>query len=149
MTAEVYFSPKGGAAGAIVAELGKAKSEVLVQAYSFTSKEIAKALVDAHKRGVKAQVILDRSNLSDQYSSADFVAHAGIQTLMDSAHQIAHNKVIVIDGQVVVTGSFNFTRQAEDGNAENLLVIRDRGLAARYAANWREHAAHSKPYAGR
>jgi phosphatidylserine/phosphatidylglycerophosphate/cardiolipin synthase-like enzyme len=56
---EVYFSPKGGVTDVVVAELGKARSTVLVQAYSFTSAPIAKALVDAHKRGVKVRVILD------------------------------------------------------------------------------------------
>ena len=68
--------------------------------------------------------------------------------LIDAAHAIAHNKVMVIDGEVVVTGSFNFTRQAENENAENLLVIRDGDLAERYLANWHAHEAHSQPYVG-
>ena len=149
IAAEVFFSPKGGCTEAIVGELHKAKSEILVQAYSFTSADIAAALVDAKKRGVKIQVILDKSNLTEKYSSADFVAHAGIATLIDSEHAIAHNKVMVIDGGTVITGSFNFTKAAEKSNAENLLVIRDKTLAGKYADNWREHAGHSKPYAGK
>lgn len=90
----------------IVEALGKAKSEVLVQAYSFTSKEIAKALVDALKRGVHVEVVLDKSNRNKKgkYSAADFTAHAGIPTFIDSAHAIAHNKVMVIDKEVVITG---------------------------------------------
>ena len=75
---EVYFSPNGGCTDAIVRELDKAKSTVLVQAYSFTSYKIAKALVDAHKRGVKVEIILDKSQKSDQYSSADFLANSGM-----------------------------------------------------------------------
>ena len=66
-----------------VKELNAARASVLVQAYSFTSAPIAKALVDAHRRGVKVQVVLDSSNKSDKYSSADFVAHAGIPTFLD------------------------------------------------------------------
>lgn len=116
---QVYFSPDGGAADAIVAELGKATNSVLVQACSFTSAPIAKALVDAHKRGVKIAVILDKSRKSAKYSSADFVAHAGITTLIDSEHAMAHNKVIVIDGLVLITGSFYFTKAAEENNAGN------------------------------
>src|SRR5258708_39955391 len=81
---EVHFSPKGGCTEAVVANLDRAKSTVLVQAYSFTSAPIAKALVDAHKRGVKIEVILDKSNLTEKYSSADFVSHAGIVTYIDS-----------------------------------------------------------------
>src|SRR5207245_11637874 len=80
---EVSFSPHGGCTDAVVAALGKAKTSVLVQAYSFTSAPIAKALVEAHERGVKVEVILDRSQRSEKYSSADFVVHAAIATLID------------------------------------------------------------------
>jgi phosphatidylserine/phosphatidylglycerophosphate/cardiolipin synthase-like enzyme len=68
---EVYFSPKGGCTDAIVRELNKAKTTILIQAYSFTSTPIAKALLGAHKRGVKVEVILDKSQRNDKYSSAD------------------------------------------------------------------------------
>jgi phosphatidylserine/phosphatidylglycerophosphate/cardiolipin synthase-like enzyme len=145
----VFFSPNHGATKAVVEALDAAKATVLVQAYSFTSAPIAKALVEAHDRGVKVQVILDRKETGSKYSSADFLAHAGIATLIDGRHAIAHNKVMVIDGLAVITGSFNFTTAAERQNAENLLVIQDRSLAARYAENWRSHAAHSIRYAGR
>jgi phosphatidylserine/phosphatidylglycerophosphate/cardiolipin synthase-like enzyme len=64
-------------------------------------------------------------------------------------HAIAHNKIMVIDGQVVITRSFNFTKFAEEINAENLLVIRSPELANKYADNWQVHANHSDPYAGR
>ena len=146
---QVYFSPNGGCTEAIVGELNKAKAEILVQAYSFTSKEIAKALTDAHKRGVKVQVMLDKSNLTEKYSAADFVAHAGIPLLIDSEHAIAHNKVMVIDGETVITGSFNFTKAAEEHNAENLLILHDKPLASKYGSNWRDHATHSTPYTAR
>ena len=122
---------------------------MLLQAYSFTSKHIAAALVNANKRGVDVQVILDKSQRSEKYSSADFVAHAGIPTYIDAKHRIAHNKIMVIDGQTVITGSFNFTKGAESENAENLLVINSADLATKYAKNWQEHLAHSEEYAGR
>jgi phosphatidylserine/phosphatidylglycerophosphate/cardiolipin synthase-like enzyme len=131
---------------AICAELNTAKSNVLVQAYSFTSKEIAQSLVDAHQRGVNVRVILDKSNQPAKYSAADFLEHAGIPTLINDKHAIAHNKVMVIDGQTVITGSFNFTTAAEEHNAENLLVIHSPELAATFTSNWTAHAAHSIPY---
>jgi phosphatidylserine/phosphatidylglycerophosphate/cardiolipin synthase-like enzyme len=143
---EVYFSPHGGCTEAVVGEIDAAKTGILVQAYSFTSAPIAKALVDAHRRGVKIDVILDESQETEKYSEADFLVHAGIPVKIDAQHAIAHNKVMVIDGQVVITGSFNFTRQAEQANAENLLVIRDKTIADKYAANWRAHEEHSEPY---
>jgi len=145
----VHFSPNGHCTQAIVQQLDKAKTSILVQAYSFTSAPIAKALLNAHKRGVKVQVILDKSQRREKYSSADFLAHAGIPTLIDAAHAIAHNKVVVLDGDTVITGSFNFTRAAEEKNAENLLVIKGKTLAEKYTENWREHAGHSEAYAGR
>lgn len=146
---DVYFSPKGGATEACVAAITAAKSTINVQAYSFTSAPIAGALVEAKKRGVKIEVILDKSQRTEKYSEADFVAHAGIPTYIDAKHQIAHNKIIIIDGAVVITGSFNFTKSAESSNAENLLVIHDPKMAARYLVNWSEHKAHSEAYAGR
>ena len=145
----VYFSPNGGCTDAIVEALDDAKTSVLVQAYSFTSAPIAEALVNAHKRGVSIQVILDKSQRSEKYSSADFVAHAGIPTYIDAKHKIAHNKIMVIDGQVAITGSFNFTKSAESENAENLLIINSTDLAVKYTKNWQDHLGHSERYAGR
>jgi phosphatidylserine/phosphatidylglycerophosphate/cardiolipin synthase-like enzyme len=109
----------------------------------------AVALVDAHKRGVRVEVLLDKSQRTEKYSAADFLAHAGILTRIDAQHKIAHNKVMVIDGAVVITGSFNFTKGAEYDNAKNLLVIRSKELAAQYTRNWEAHAAHADPYEGR
>ena len=147
---QAYFSPDGGCTAAIVRELDGARKEVLVQAYSFTSAPIAKALVNASRRGVKVRAILDKGQHTEQYSSADFIAHAGISTFIDSKHAIAHNKVMVVDSSTVITGSFNFTKGAESRNAENLLIIHEAGaLAARYTANWEAHRAHSEAYSGR
>jgi phosphatidylserine/phosphatidylglycerophosphate/cardiolipin synthase-like enzyme len=143
---EVYFSPQGGCTEAIVAALDAAKNSILVQAYSFTSAPISKALVNAHQRGVKIAVILDQSHRTGEYSAADFVQHAGIPTYIDAEHAIAHNKIIVIDDQTVITGSFNFTKQAEERNAENLLVIHSREIASKYTENWKAHLAHSEKY---
>ena len=144
----VYFSPHGGCTDAVVHELDRAQSRVLVQAYSFTSAPIAEALVNAHRRHVRVEVVLDKSQRTEKYSSATFIFNNGIRCYIDAQHAIAHNKVIVIDGHTVLTGSFNFTRAAEENNAENLLVIEDPELAAKYTANWQVHCQHSEPYTG-
>jgi phosphatidylserine/phosphatidylglycerophosphate/cardiolipin synthase-like enzyme len=146
---QVFFSPRGGCTEAVVSTINQARTEILVQAYSFTSAPIAKALVDAHKRGIHVQIILDRSQRKERYSSADFTAHAGIRTYIDAAHSIAHNKVMIIDKAVVITGSFNFTKAAEEKNAENLLVLRSKELARGYIENWERHKEHSEIYRGR
>jgi phosphatidylserine/phosphatidylglycerophosphate/cardiolipin synthase-like enzyme len=145
----VYFSPNGGCTHAILAEIANAKASILMQAYIFQSADIAKALVTAHKRGVKVEIILDRRQRKESYGIADFLANSGIPTRIDSAHAYAHNKVMVIDEETVITGSFNFTKSAEEKNAENLLVIKDKELAIKYAENWGEHAKHSPLHRGR
>lgn len=143
---QLYFSPRGECTRAITREISAARSEVLVQAYSFTSAPIAKSLLDAHKRGIKVAAVLDKSQKKERYTSATFLSNAGIPVLIDAAHAIAHNKIIIIDRETVITGSFNFTKAAEEKNAENLLIIRSRELAAKYIANWNEHRTHSEPY---
>jgi phosphatidylserine/phosphatidylglycerophosphate/cardiolipin synthase-like enzyme len=143
---EVYFSPSGGCTEAVVAEINAARSSILVQAYSFTSAPIARALTEAHGRGVDVEAVIDKSQRSEKYSELDFLANAGIPTRIDAQHAIAHNKIMVIDGQVVITGSFNFTKSAEENNAENLLILRDPKLAQIYTANWQAHCSHSEPY---
>jgi hypothetical protein len=135
---------------ALNGEADAAKKTVLVQAYSFTSAPIARALVDAKHRGVDVQVILDKSQRGERYTSATFLANEGVPTYIDGKHKIAHNKVMVIDGETVITGSFNFTKSAEEGNAENLLVINNAPkLSLRYAQNWKDHLGHSEPYQAR
>ena len=69
---QICFSPGGGCTEAIVNEISRAKSEILIQAYSFTSAPIAKALVNAYKKGIHVEIILDKSNNSETYSVGDF-----------------------------------------------------------------------------
>jgi phosphatidylserine/phosphatidylglycerophosphate/cardiolipin synthase-like enzyme len=147
--ANVCFSPYGGCTRIIVEQIDNAKSEILIQAYSFTSAPIASALVKAHKRGVHVEIILDKSNKSQKYSAGDFTAHMGVTTYIDSKHAIAHNKIIIIDKGTVITGSFNFTKAAEEKNAENLLIIKSKELAIKYIDNWNMHKEHSDSYEGR
>src|SRR5262245_52460687 len=95
----VCFTPGENCTQTIVQALNAAQRSIQAQAYSFTSAPIAKALLDAHKRGVQVQVILDKSQRSQKYSSADFLANQGVPVVIDANHAIAHNKVIIIDGE--------------------------------------------------
>jgi phosphatidylserine/phosphatidylglycerophosphate/cardiolipin synthase-like enzyme len=144
---KVYFSPHGGCTEAVVRAVHEARKQILVEAYSFTSEPIAVALIDAEKRGVDVEVILDKSQEQARGTEADLIAENGIPTYIDSAYRIAHDKVMIIDGSRVITGSFNFTKSAEDYNAENLLVIsNDPPLADQYATSWKQHFAQSHPF---
>ena len=146
---KVYFSPKGGCTEAAVEAITATSKTILIQAYSFTSDPIAQALIAANKRGVEIHVILDRSQLIAKGSVIDSLHTAGIDIRVDEKHQIAHNKVMVLDGARVITGSFNFTRQAEISNAENMLVIDSLELAGLYTQHWHEHYDHSIVFSGK
>ncbi len=92
-------------------------------------------------------VILDKSQLTERNTELGPIAQGGIPTWIDAKHAIAHNKIMIIDGETIITGSFNFTRQAENANAENLVVIHGaKDLAATYTENWRAHQSHSRRY---
>jgi phosphatidylserine/phosphatidylglycerophosphate/cardiolipin synthase-like enzyme len=143
---DLCFTPGGTCTDRIINEINAARSEVLVQAYSFTSADIGKALLNAHKRGVKVEAILDRSQRTAKYSWATFLANMRIPTYIDARHAIAHNKIIIIDSMTVITGSFNFTKAAQEKNAENLLVIRSKDIAKAYRENWFDHRKHSEKY---
>jgi len=146
----LFFSPDGGCADAIVAQLASAKHSVHMMAYFFSSPKIAKAVLEASKRKIEVVVIVDKSIETANYSSADFLANGGVPTYVDSEHAIAHNKVILIDGQIIITGSFNFTASADTDNAENLLILNNKQkLYAAYEKNFQDHLKHSKKHAGK
>lgn len=132
----VAFSP-GDAEALVVSTIGGAKKEVRMAAYSFTSPKVAKALVDAKKRGVDVRAVLDKSQRTERYSGATFLANEGIAVRINSKYAIMHNKFIVVDGVTVETGSFNFTSSAAKRNAENVIVIEDDAKTAGiYTAEW-------------
>ncbi len=142
-----YFSPQGGSEAAVIEQIDGATHTVDLQAYSFTSRGIGSALVHAAARGVKVRVVLDSKVAKEERREPDYLAAHGIDIWLDAQHPIAHNKVCLIDGAVLITGSFNFTEQAERSNAENLLVIHDHPkLVAAYEENFEEHLKHSYRY---
>ncbi len=141
---QVCFTPGGNCTSEIVSAISDAKHSIFVQAYSFTSAPIADALDAAKQRGVDVEVILDKSQAKGRYHSASDFVSDGIPTWIDYKPAIAHNKVMIIDGATVITGSFNFTKAAQYRNAENILIIRDAGLAAAYKQNWEYREMQSR-----
>jgi phosphatidylserine/phosphatidylglycerophosphate/cardiolipin synthase-like enzyme len=97
----IYFSPDAAFPQVIIKKLANAKTSILVQAYSFTSAPIAKALLNPHKKGVKIDIIF-KTPKTQKYSSADFLVNSGISTKIDAARAIAHNKVRILDREVVI-----------------------------------------------
>lgn len=137
---EVYFSPNGNCTNKIVDAINKANKQILVQAYSFTSAPIAEALLRAKQRNINIGILLDKSQATAKYSAMRFFTNNGISTNIDYKPAIAHNKIMIIDSDTVITGSFNFTKAAEEKNAENVIIIKDANVAKKYIANYYNRA---------
>ena len=150
---QAKFSPWDDVEREVIVALGASRNEVLVQAYSLTSRGIAAALVAAHRRGVVVRVLADRDQtFSGESSRIAELVSAGIEVKIETRYAAAHNKVMVIDGDgpaaVVLTGSYNWTWSAQNRNAENLLIIRrNKAVARAYSANWWRHSSDAAPYA--
>jgi phosphatidylserine/phosphatidylglycerophosphate/cardiolipin synthase-like enzyme len=151
-TIQTAFTPDDDAGKLITDAIDTAQHQVLVQAFSFTHRKIAEALVAARHRGVDVKVISDKSQIQRVPTSLIWkIAAEGVPVFADSDHDSAHNKVIVIDAgspdATLITGSFNFTHAAQYKNAENVLLIKgNAALADLYRKNWQHHYEHSLPY---
>jgi phosphatidylserine/phosphatidylglycerophosphate/cardiolipin synthase-like enzyme len=153
-TVELAFTPWDDAEGAILRVLQEARKAVYVQAYLFTSRPLARALIEAQRRGVAVFVLSDRDMLAKDEAGRSQIpqlAAADIPVWVEVGYFAAHNKIILIDPEeetgAVVTGSYNFTFSAQTRNAENLLILRGNpGLAHAYLDNWRRHRSAALPY---
>jgi len=154
-TVQVAFTPRDNAEAMIVDGIRRARQQILVQAFSFTSRALAHALAAAKRRGVDVQVLADREQtFGGGASRIPDLVRAGIPVMLEVRYQSAHNKVMVIDAgtadAAVITGSYNWTHAAQSKNAENVLILRHNpDVANAYAANWRRHHADALPYAER
>jgi phosphatidylserine/phosphatidylglycerophosphate/cardiolipin synthase-like enzyme len=150
---EVCFSPplpgECDPTSAIEAAVRAARKSIFIQAYEITPGPLVAVLVAAHRRGIDVRAIVDYRQLTDRrnHDDAFAVEHlgaAGIPVLVDRPPGLMHDKVMIIDAEVVVTGSFNYTYSAEHRNVENLLVIRDPTLAGQYLRHWQSRASQSR-----
>lgn len=144
---ETAFSPGQNASAAIIDLIKNSKKNIFVAAYSFTSKDICYALLEAKKRGVEVRVVLDKSNAAKNYSVADLLSNLAIPTRIDYNYNIMHNKYLIVDENNVETGSFNYTKSAEKYNAENIIIMHNYpAIAAKYLENWRGLWGESRDY---
>jgi phosphatidylserine/phosphatidylglycerophosphate/cardiolipin synthase-like enzyme len=147
MAVQACFSPQGKCSIHILREIDNAKKELLVAVYAFTSDDLAGALVQAKKRGVIVQVIIDREfDSRNDNSKGKFLEAQKIPVRRlsgskppNSAREVGlmHQKFAVLDRRIVFTGSYNWTQSADSFNDENLLLFRDAGpLAEEYRRNF-------------
>jgi phosphatidylserine/phosphatidylglycerophosphate/cardiolipin synthase-like enzyme len=148
----VAFTPGDDIAGLIAQRIGRALKSVQVQAYLFTDRGIANALLAARKRGVEVELIGDaHQHANGGHPHVKALERAGVRVWLDAAHAAAHDKVVIIDaalpGATVITGSYNFTRAAQRANGENVVVISgNRAVTDRFVANFERHRSESTPW---
>lgn len=143
----VCFTPAEQCEDRIASAIDQAESSIRVQAYGFTSLPIIHALQRAAGRGVEVLAILDKTN-ERKYSGATLLEAAGIPVWIDYEPAIAHSKVIVIDGHLVIGGSYNYTAAAQKRNAENVTFMESDELAREYLANWDSQLKGSRVFEG-
>ena len=129
---QVYFSPHGGCQDAIVSIIDEAESTIDCAIYTFTSRDIAQALVRAHQRGVEIRIIADRTQAADGYSKKRYLVNKEISLRVHTGEGIMHNKFMIVDSTIVLTGSYNWTASANHRNYENILIINSPALAMNY-----------------
>lgn len=148
-TVEVAYSPADDTEALVLRVIAAARRTLHVQAYVFTSRPVASALVAAHRRGVRVEVLADAEmNSRAKGNVMPQLLAAGIPVAFETRYAAAHNKVLIADadgpGCAVMTGSYNFTWSAKNRNAENVLVLRDNcALAQSYLRNWLRHRSEA------
>jgi len=140
MVVQACFSPQGKCSAYIIREIEQAKKELLVAVYAFTNDDLAAAVVQAKKRGVAVQVVIDREyDAATERSKGKFLEGqkiplrrlSGVKAnTLEKDAGLMHQKFAVIDRKLVLTGSYNWTRAADNLNDENLLLFRDAGALA-------------------
>lgn len=141
---EVWFVPNLPGQGQsqtvtdmVVGEIGNAQKQILVQAYDLTSQPIAAALIQAHRRGLAVQILQDAKASNGKGALKGEMLAAGVPYATIKKYAISHSKIIIIDGQEVLEGSFNWTASAQAHNAENCVRITEEPeTVAKYIANF-------------
>jgi phosphatidylserine/phosphatidylglycerophosphate/cardiolipin synthase-like enzyme len=140
----IYFTPPAGSAGGLIKHIDASKKTIKVMAYGFTAIPLSEALVKAHRRGVKVQLLQDEKSAGNNSDAVNQLIAAGIEVRSDGKHAIQHNKVMLLDDDIVITGSYNFTKSAVVRNAENIIILKSDYAAKRYADNWVAHWGHGE-----
>ena len=140
----IYFTPPAGSAGGLIKHIDASKKTIKVMAYGFTAMPLSDALIKAHRRGVKVQLLQDEKSAGNNSDAVNQLIAAGIEVRSDGKHAIQHNKVMLLDDDIVITGSYNFTKSAEVRNAENIIILKSAYAAKRYADNWVAHWGHGE-----
>ncbi|MBF0504370.1 MAG: phospholipase D family protein [Candidatus Omnitrophica bacterium] len=129
---DVYFSPNGACQEAVISKIKSAVQTIDIAMYYLSSGPIARALKDAYERQVRLRIVLDQSQEIESSSKSGYLIKHGCKVKYHLGFGLMHNKFAIIDRKVLITGSFNWTRTAQEKNEENLLIIADTGTIEKY-----------------
>lgn len=127
-----YFSPEDGVGEKVIEEIYKAGDSIYFMAFSFTDDDTGAAVINKFQEGLDVKGIFEENQNNEKYSEYYPMKDAGIPVKEDSNKYNMHHKVMIIDKKTVITGSYNFSRNAEESNDENLLIIENPSLAGVY-----------------
>ncbi|MBS7604886.1 MAG: phospholipase D family protein [Candidatus Bathyarchaeia archaeon] len=127
----IYFSPRGGCAKSIIDLIRSANKSIHIMIYSFTLDSIGYELIRAYQRGVDVKIVFEKGQITE-YSEYLRLKETGVPVRNDTNPALMHNKVMIIDSEIVVTGSYNWTKSAEEENDENIIIIRSKKIAGEY-----------------
>ncbi|TGE15279.1 phospholipase D-like domain-containing protein [Hymenobacter elongatus] len=132
----VHFSPGNECVDAIRKLIGQAARQLDVCVFTISDDRITEALLAAHRRGVAVRLLTDNDKLYDKGSDIAQLHASGLRIRIDRTTDHMHHKFAVADRQLVLTGSYNWTRSAALYNLENLLVTDDATTVQRYTTEF-------------
>ena len=135
-TVEVYFCPQDECADKLVAKINSAEKTMYIAIYSFTEDSIASAVLSAKQRGVDVKIIFDYDQSTNAYSDDEKLIEAGVSVARRNGSGYMHNKFAIIDGNIVATGSFNYSQNADTRNEENLVFIASEEVASKFKSDF-------------
>ncbi|MDI7275211.1 MAG: phospholipase D family protein, partial [Anaerolineae bacterium] len=145
---ETYFSPEDRPADEVLSEVAGARRSIRFMAFSFTDQALAQAMIERARAGVEVSGVIERRGSETEYGQLRPLREAGIAVLTDGNPYVMHHKVIVIDEETVITGSYNFSQSAARDNDENVLIIHSADVARLYLEEFervRQRAASAEP----
>lgn len=133
---EAHFSPGEDCRRQLLDLLVSARETIDISIFTISDDRLANAIVNAHKRGIQIRLITDNDKAQDQGSDIYYLIDQGLNIRMDKTENHMHHKFAIIDKNVLVNGSFNWTRSATEYNQENILVTNEQKLVAAYLAEF-------------
>lgn len=128
VTNKAYFSPGSECQQAIISAIDNAVNSIKICVFTISDDQITKAILNAHRRNITVKLLTDNEKLYDLGSDIRQLAQAGLEIRTDNTRNHMHHKFALIDNQVLITGSYNWTRSAALYNHENLIISNSKEL---------------------